>query len=219
MGISTSSIHNAGKRDPKVPRTVYRKNADGTSERRSERYPSGVVERFVNLQGSEVTCQLLPGGVAKNPDAIGKARMQLQRAVNGDKTVEGFVEFEKCPLRHGVHLRSARAEDEFAMMPDEIKRPCAHDPDTKQVIQKGHTKHLQYSDPCPHILWLMKSRQEREAERRNARSARQVSSADMERQKLEIAQQQLVEQRKANERMAAAVEGLSGRQPKNKAGE
>jgi len=219
MGISTSSIHNAGKRDPKVPRTVYRKNADGTSERRTERWPSGITERFVNLQGSEVTCQLLPNGVPANPDAIGKARMQLQRAVNGDKTVEGFVEFEKCPLRHGTNLRSARAEDEFAMMPDELKRPCTSDPETKRVIQKGNNRHWEYSDPCPHIQWLMKSRQEREAERRNARSARQVSSSEMERQKLEIAQQQLVEQRKANERMAAAVEGLSARQPKNKAGE
>lgn len=210
--LSKSNIYDAGKRKPDVPRIVYRKMEDGTTERRSERWPSGVAERFVNLAGSQVTCQLLPAGVPKSPDGIGRARSELHRKVNGDKTVEGFVEYDKCPLRHGAHLRSARAEDEFAMMPDALKKPCSHDPETVRVIQRGQTRHLEYSDPCPHIKWLMESRQQRAIERSNARSARQIPQSEIEAQKLAIAQATLDEQRKTNERMAAAVEQVAGRQ-------
>ena len=45
--LSKSHIHDCGKRDPKLPRTVI-----VNGERRSERYPSGVTERYVSLQGN-----------------------------------------------------------------------------------------------------------------------------------------------------------------------
>ncbi len=215
--LSKSNVYNAGKHDPKVPKIAYQRMPDGTSERRAERKPMGVTDRFVNLSGSDVTCQLLPAGVSRTSDAIGRARMALHEAVNSDKTVRGFVEFEKCPLRHGAHLRSPLAEEEFALMPDDIKRPCTDDPETKRVIKRGAGKFIEYGDPCPHIQWLMKSRQERALQRRNDRSARAVPQSEIENQKLELAREQLAEAKKTNEKMLEAVTQAAGRQPRKSA--
>lgn len=204
--LSASSIHNAGKRDPKKPRTVIVKG-----ERRSESWPSGVTEQFVSLQGNVVTCQLLPAGVAKSPDLIGRARGELHRAKNGDGTVQGFVEHDKCPLKHGVPYRSPLLEEEFALLPDDLKRPCKEDPVTKQIVQRGPNKFIEYLDPCPHIQWLIESRRQRENERRASRRARLDSVLEMERQKVELAKQQLEEQRKANEKLVSVVESAVAR--------
>lgn len=90
-------------------------------------------------------------------------------------------------------------------MPEELKRPCSADP---EVVTRGAKGRI-YNDPCPHIQWLIESRTEREAERRAARSSRGDSVLDMERRKLELAEAQLAESRKANDRMAAAVESVA----------
>jgi hypothetical protein len=203
--LSKSHIHDCGKRDPKLPRTVI-----VNGERRSERYPSGVTQRFVSLQGNVVTCQLVQAGVPGSPDAIGRARIQLQRAKNADGSVQGFVEHDVCPLRHGAHLRSPLMEEEFAAMPEDLKRPCKEDPETRRVVKRGVNKHIEYLEPCAHIQWLIQSRRVREQARRDARSARQVSVMEIEQQKLELARQQVEETRKANERMVAAVENATG---------
>lgn len=213
--LSKSHVYNAGKSKPEVAKIAYQKMPDGTSERRAERKPMGVTDRFVNLNGSDVTCQLLPAGVSRTNDAIGRARMTLHEAVNSDKTVRGFVEFDKCPLRHGAHLRSPLAEDEFSAMPDNLKRPCTDDPVTKRVIQRGQNKFIEYGDPCPHIQWLMKSRQERALQRRNDRSARSVPQSEIENQKLELAREQLAEAKKTNEKMLEAVTQAAGRNRKS----
>jgi hypothetical protein len=203
--LSKGYAYDAGKRDPKVPRTVYVKG-----ERRSEKYPSGVMDRFVNLQGNVVQCQLLSPGLARSPDAIARARSQLHQAKNADGSVKGFVEHDRCPLRHAANLRSTTAEEEFAAMPAELHRPCNEDP---TVVTKGK-KGREYHDPCPHIQWLIESRRTREAERRSARSGRTENVLEMERRKLEIAEQSLAEQRRANERMAQAVEQATARPPR-----
>ena len=204
--LSKSHIHDAGKRDPKLPRTVI-----VNGERRSERYPSGVTERFVSLQGNVVTCMLLPAGVPKSPDLITRARLELHTAKNADRSVQGFVEHDRCPLRHGAHLRTPLMEDEFSAMPEELKRPCTSDPETSRIVKRGANRNIEYLDPCPHVQWLIQSRRTREQARRDARSARQVSVIEMERQKLELAKQQVEETRKANERMVAVVEGAASR--------
>jgi len=215
--LSKSHVYNAGKHKPDVPKIAYQRMPDGTSERRAERKPMGVTDRFVNLCGSDVTCQLLPAGVPRTNDAIGRARMVLHEAVNSDKTVRGFVEFCKCPLRHGAHLRSPLAEEEFAMLPDDLKRPCASDPEISRVIKRGAGRFVEYGDPCPHIQWLMKSRQERALARRNDRSARAVPQSEIESQKLAIAREQLAEAKKTNEKMLDVVTQATARQPRKTA--
>lgn len=198
--LSKGYAYDAGKRDPKVPRTVYVKG-----ERRSEKYPSGVIDRYVNLQGNVVQCQLLSPGLARSPDAIAKARGVLHRAKNSDGSVEGFIEHDRCPLRHAVNLRSPTLEAEFADMPMDMKRPCSEDP---TVITRGK-KGREYHDPCPHIQWVIDSRRAKEAERRSQRSGRTENVIEMERRKLAIAEQTLIEQRATNERMAQAVESAA----------
>lgn len=203
--LSKGYAYDAGKRDPKVPRTVF-----VNGERRAEKFPSGIVERFVSLQGNVVQCQLLSPGLARSPDMIAKARAQLHRAKNADGSVHGFVEHDKCPLRHAAHLRSPEAEEEFAEMPMDLKRPCPEDPTIVTRGKKGRV----YSDPCPHIQWLIQSRREREEARRAARSSRGESVMDMERKRVALAEQQLEETRKANERIAAAVESVTAPKPR-----
>lgn len=198
--MSKGYAYDVGKRDPKIPRTVYVKG-----ERRSEKFPSGVVERFVNLQGHVTQNQLISPGLPRSQDAINQAKAKLHRAKNSDRSIQGFVEHDRCPLRHAAHLRSPLAEEEFAAMPEELKRPCSADP---EVVTRGAKGRI-YNDPCPHIQWLIESRTEREAERRAARSSRGDSVLDMERRKLELAEAQLAESRKANDRMAAAVESVA----------
>lgn len=204
--FSATAIHNAGARDPKKPRTLI-----VGGERRAERYPSGVTERFVDLQGNVVQCQLLPSGIARDQDMINRARGQLHRTKNGDGSIKGFVEHDKCPIKHGAHMRTPEAEEEFSAMPDELKRPCQHNPDTRKIARRGAQRVLEVSDPCPHIKWLIESRIKHEEERRNSRRTRQVSALDLEKQKLDIAKQQLDEQRKANEKMVAVVEASAGK--------
>lgn len=199
--LSKSHVWDAGKRKPEMPRSVSFKG-----ERRAERFPSGVVERFVDLQGNVVQCQLLSPGLAMDRDAINRARSQLHLRKSGDGSVVGFIEHDKCPMRHAVRFRHPVTEEEFASMPAELQQPCDCDPSPGRRTAKG----IEYNEGCKHIQWIIASRAQREAERRASRRGNQVSVVELERQKLEVARQQADEQRKANERLLQLAEQQAG---------
>ncbi len=197
MSLSKSSIYDAGSRpDPKKPRTVHVKG-----ERRAEKWPSGTVERFVSLQGNVVQIQMNSPGVAKTADAIARKRNQLHAAKNGDGSVQAFIEYQRCPLRHGLNLITPLVEEEFSEMPDELRRPCGSDPVTAKRTAKG----IEYLDPCPHIQWLITRRMDKEAVRRAARSNRQESMRDIELKKLAVAEAQAAATLKTQEKLIELV--------------
>ncbi len=195
--ISRQSIHNASKRDPKVPRTVFYKG-----DRRSERWPSGAVERFVDLQGNVVMVQLVPPGIPATDDAKARTRTALHSRQNGDRSIQGFVEHDKCPLKHGARYRNPMIEEEFAAMPEHLQRPCGDDPQVAKRTKKG----LEYSDGCPHVLWLMESRRMTEDVRRESRRARNVDHAA---EQLSVAKAQAEHTRSVNEKLLTVMESLA----------
>lgn len=203
--ISKSFGYNVGKGgDPTKPRPITYKG-----ERRSEKWPRGVTERFVDLQGNVVTQQLIGPGLPATTDAINSARTILHDAKNEGGTVQGFVEHGKCPLRHGIRHLSPLLEDEFAAMPAELQRPCAEDPSTARAVRdgRGKLKHIEYAEACPHVEWLIQSRREREAERLAARRVRQEGVLEIEKKKLAAIEAQAEEQRVTNARLLEAVQG------------
>lgn len=197
--FSKSSVHNAGKRDPKIPRTVFYKG-----DRRSERWPSGAVERFVDLQGDVVTIQMVPPGIPATDEALARKRSTLHGKRNGDRSVQGFVEHDKCPLRHGARHRTPMLEEEFVALPAELQRPCGEDPEVATRTRKG----IEYKDACPHILWLMASRREAESVRRDSRRARNVDHAA---EQLKVAQAQAASTQAVNEKLVHLVESITAR--------
>jgi hypothetical protein len=198
--FSRSSVHNAGKRDPKVPRTVFYKG-----ERRSERWPSGAVERFVDLQGDVVTVQMVPPGIPATDEALARRRSAMHGKSNGDRSVQGFVEHDKCPLRHGARHRTPMIEEEFTALPESLQRPCTADPTVATRTRKG----IEYGDACPHILWLMESRRKAAEIRRDSRRARNVDHAA---EQTKAIQAQAASTQAINEKMLAVVESLAAKQ-------
>ena len=199
MSMSKSIVNNAGARDPKIPRSITHKG-----ERRSERYPSGLVERFVDLQGSVIQKQLVAPGIARTPDAIARSRTVMHNKANHDKSVRGFVEHDKCPIRHGVRHRNTTIEEEFAGMPTDLQAPCNSDPKVAERTAKG----LVYHEGCPHIQWLMASRAAAERARRESRRATHI---DFQAEQLSLAKEQAADSRRVADKLTAVVERLDAR--------
>lgn len=179
-------------------------------DRRSERWPSGAVERFVDLQGNVVMVQLVPPGIPATDEAKARKRTSLHSRQNGDRSIQGFIEHDKCPLRHGARHRTPMIEEEFASLPADLQRPCAEDPQVARRTAKG----IEYGDACPHILWLMESRRAAEGIRRDSRRARNVNHAE---EQLNVAKEQAAHTASINEKLLHAVESLAAkpaRQPK-----
>jgi hypothetical protein len=203
--FSKSTVHNAGKRDPKIPRTIFHKG-----DRRAERWPAGVVERFIDLQGNVTQISMVPPGVPSTPDAVARKRNQMHLKCNHDRSVQGFIEHDKCPLRHGTRHLTETLEAEFSEMPQELQRPCPEDPRVAVRTAKG----IEYADGCPHVLWLIQSRIAREADRRESRRARNVNHAE---EQLNLAKAQAASTAAVNEKLLTVVESLTAkpaRQPK-----
>lgn len=159
-------------------------------------------EQFIDLQGNVVWLQLLKFGVNGGVEHIDKERGVLHR--------RGFVEYHLCPLRHGTHIKTPKLESEFDERPSQLEKPCADDPTIH--VKKG--RHWHAEEACPHVQWLIHDRREREEEARALRATRIESAADLEKQKISIAEQQLEESRKTNNRLVAAIEQLAGGKPK-----
>lgn len=208
--LSQSYAHNAGARQPDKPRIVtYKgKRADRSGNpppaegvRRKHLYPSGKVERFVNLQGSVVEIPLVPSGVPPTAEAVASARAKLHRLRSHDGDVEGFIEHGRCPLRHGTRELSDRIREEFAGMPAKLQAPCEEDPVTWRKGPKG----IEYFDGCPHVEWLITERRAKHTERTNARRFKQKSVLQMEQEKVELLKEQTAATAKLLEKVADAV--------------
>lgn len=181
--LSKSLAHDAGKRPkPETPRTVFYKG-----ERRAEKYPSGITDRFVDLQGNVVDMQLIPPGApTKKKEVADIRRSQLHNMRNSDGTVRGFIEHSKCPVSHGLLKQIPGLADEFAEAGISTE-PCASDPRTVTVDARG-IRH--YADACPHVEALIAHRRRVAGERALARSGRQESVLDIEKKKLKVAEEQ-----------------------------
>lgn len=208
--LSQSYAHNAGARQPDKPRIVTykgkRKNRKGDAPgpdgvRRKHLYPSGKVERFVNLQGTVVEIPLVPSGVPPTNEAVASARAKLHRMRSHDGDVEGFIEHGRCPLRHGTRELSDRIREEFSTMPNELQAPCKEDPTTWRKGPKG----IEYFDSCPHVEWLITERRAKHTERTNARRFKQKSTLQMEQEKVDLLKAQNEATAKILERVADAV--------------
>jgi hypothetical protein len=207
--ISKSYGYDVGRSgDPTKPRRVTYKG-----ERRGEKVPRGVAERFVDLQGNVVVAQLVGPGIPPTQEAISRARADLHARKNNDGTIQGFVEHGKCPLRHGTRHRNELIEDEFAAMPEALQKPCGADPEGSTATKgAGGVRTINHGDGCPHIEWLITERVRKEAERTASRRANRESPMDLERRKLAAMQQQADEARKTNEKL---VEVLAAKPRRN----
>ena len=200
--LDKSYAHNAGARDPAKPRITYYKG-----ERRSQIWPSGTVERFVNLQGTVVQVPLVAPGVPATPEAIGAARAKLHRMKTVDGEIQGYIEHNRCPLRHGTRELSETLRDEFAKMPANLQSPCSEDPITFKRTKKG----IEYFDSCPHVEWVIKSRKARHTALSQARHKRQKTVLQMEQEKVDLLRQQSEAQTKILERVAEKIEATPTR--------
>lgn len=205
--ISKSYGYDVGKGgDPAKPRLSTYKG-----ERRPEKTPKGVWERFVDLQGNVVGVQLVPPGVPPTQEAITRARQTHHAMKNNDGTVGGFVEHGKCPIRHGARHRNELIESEFAEMPQELQAPCDADPAPSTAWRgPGGQRIVNHGDGCKHIEWLIKARQEREQLRLKSRHEARLSSTEIERRMLQAAQAQVEEQRKTNEKLVEVISQSRG---------
>lgn len=211
--LSQSYAHNAGARQPDKPRIVTykgkRKDREGNAPgekgvKRKHLYPSGKVERFVNLQGTVVEIPLVPSGVPPTAEAVASARAKLHKLKSHDGEVEGFIEHGKCPLKNGIRDLTPSIEREF----DEIlaegnvsKSACAEHPVTWQKTDKG----IVYFDGCPHIEALITHRRAKHTERTNARRFKQKTVLQMEQEKVNLLKVQADKTAQILERVAESV--------------
>jgi hypothetical protein len=190
--ISRANVFDVLKNKPRDRVVVVK------GERRIVKRPEGRrVEQFVDLQGNVVWIQLLQLGTNHGDDAIDKKRMEMRRL--------GFVEYAKCPVKHGVRHSTPQIEQEFEELPDKMQRPCTDDPTIHEV--KGKNVHVH--DACAHIEWLIADRRRRAAEERDLRATKIETAQDLEKQKLAMQQQQLDESRDMNKRLIDLLEGKS----------
>lgn len=183
--ISKSYGYDVGRGgDPAKPQRVVYKGE--RTERRGQKAPRGIVERFVDLQGNVVSEQLVGPGVPATPDAVARARTILHAKKNSHGTAHGFIEHGKCPLRHGANLRNKATEEEFAQIfaaNPELARPCPSDPTPPRRVRDGAGNiELHCDDGCPHIEALIKLRRENHA--RLSKRQHAESALDIERKKL-----------------------------------
>jgi hypothetical protein len=191
--LDKSYVHNAGLRDPAKPRVTFYKG-----ERRQQLWPSGTVERFVNLYGTVTQNMLVPPGIPATPDAVAAARARLRTAKTRDGQVQAFIEHGRCPLLHGAREISDITREEFAKMPQKLQAPCEHDPVTFKRTKKG----IEYFDGCPHVQWLIEHRRALQNERVRARSMRSKTIHEMEQEKVDLLKQQAEATTKILERVA-----------------
>jgi hypothetical protein len=172
----------------KHPAFVY----DG--EVRVDRRPFGRIERFIDPVGNVITLQLSTPG---DPKAV-----ETALRIRNEKYMDGWVEHAKCPLRHGLNVKTPALEREFKKMPTDLCDVCATDP--KVMVRKDGELHAQQS--CPHVEWLIADRRKREADQnakrnkaRMEKERRETEAASLQAAQLEMVKEQ-IEERKARKR-------------------
>jgi hypothetical protein len=208
--LSRANVHDVLRNAPR-DRHVIVQSETGKPERRTIKRPEGrMVEQMVDPQGNVVWIKLLAFGTNHGPEHAAGERLKMHSL--------GFVEYHWCPLRHGTRHENAKLEEDFATMPAELQKPCAADP----VIHERRGKITYAHDACEHVEWLVAERRRRAAEEAELRATKIETAADIEKQKLAVAQMQLEEQRETNKRTTQLLEQLAGnaaKPKKDKAGE
>jgi len=171
-------------------------------EERIDRRPLGKAERFVDPQGNIVNLQMYtPGDPHRAQTEISK-RAALHK--------KGFIEFAKCPLKHGTKQHAAR---EFSKMPAEyvvnkgletersLEIPateCDRDP----RVMSRRDGDLYAETACPHMEWLISYRRDQQTDAVAKRSAhtveakrREQEERDLKRAQAELLKEQLAERR------------------------
>lgn len=150
---------------------------DGKSlgfEERIDRRPMGKVERFVDPSGSVMNQQLYSDGDSRKNETAIRERAALHK--------KGFVEYAKCPLKHGTRYSSPIATKDFAKMPAHLSEECRHDP----KVMERKDGDLYAKTACPHIEWLITYRREAHAEAYAKRNNARVELEKREERKREL---------------------------------
>lgn len=157
-------------------------------EERIDRRPQGKVEKFVDPVGNICSLQMFSEGDSRRQESVVRARAAYH--------AKGFVEFSKCPIKHGTRHANPATGREFAKMPASLEGECKRDP---QIMERKDGE--LYARPgCQHIEWLVKFRRDKEAEalaKRNAgrvaQEKRLAEKAELETIQLEMAREQVKE--------------------------
>ena len=200
--LSRANVYDVLKNKPRdrVVVVSVEKNGQRTQERRIIKRPEGrCVEQFVDLQGNVVWITLLQLGTNHGVEMIDKNRATMHR--------EGFIEYHRCPVRHGTRFKTEKLSGEFAEMPPSLRVECVDDP----VIHETRGKHVHANEPCPHIQWLIEERRHRAQEEQALRATQIETAADIEKKKLEVQEQHLAESRELNKRLLEVIEGKKGK--------
>lgn len=147
--------------------------ADGTEDR-IDRRPLGKVERFVDPSGGVMSLQLYSDGDPKRLDSEMRRRAELHR--------KGFVEYAKCPLRHGTRNANEATGREFAKMPQDLAIECKHDP----KVMTRRDGELYAGESCPHIEWLITFRRNKATEAYEKRNSLVVKKERAEQKRREL---------------------------------
>lgn len=176
--ISKSVIFDAAKNNPRQWVTKV-----GT-ERRTEKSPNGMVERWVDNQGNVVFLQVLqPAALRRSPEHVDAVRSKYIR--------KGWFPHVRCPLTIGA----ANPED----FPDEngLRSICA-------------TGTYGRSNPCKHVLHLIATRQAEQTAKMKILED-QFFAKEREREALE--REKIAATDRLNDRIAAALERATGAAP------
>lgn len=195
--LSASNVYPADQR--KNFRTVHYQTPDGDSQMRAVKRPEGrIVEQFVDKQGNVVWLQLLQFGTNHDSTEADRRRAVLYR--------DAFIEHSRCPLRHGTHLKPAMEAD-FDAMPAALKeRACTDDPVVHRFVGSGKHARTIARPSCPHVEWLIEHRRAMYAQELALRSSQIDTPVTIEKQKLEIAEQTLAEQRSQTAALLALMQ-------------
>lgn len=181
----------------RAAQTKYFVTTDDGPEERIDRRPQGKVERFVDKAGNVCSLQLYADGDSQRHASAVRMRAQYH--------AKGFVEFSKCPIKHGTRHANPETGREFAKMPAEMQGECKTDPKTMERIDGE----LHAKSGCHHIEWLIKHRIEKEAAQAKKRNAARIAQekraaekAELETIQLEMAREQ-VKEFKAKKKAAA----------------
>lgn len=148
-------------------------------EERIDRRPLGKVERFVDIAGNVCSLQLAGDGDSQKAASVIRQRAQFHR--------KGFVEFSKCPIKHGTRHSSEQTRKDFAKMPASLEGECKHDPKVMERIDGD----LYARPACQHIEWLIDFRRKKEAAALAKRNASRIAQEKREAEKLELQALQL----------------------------
>lgn len=189
-------INDASKKPPRIAFTHHE-----TGEQRIEVRPNGRVEQFVDPDGHVVSIHLASLGTPAAQEVADKKRMQHRR--------DGFVEYAKCPVKHGSRHATPALEKSFENLPEALQKPCAADPKVMIRTATG----IESRPPCEHIQWLIAQRKADKAKSDAKHNANWMAQEKLAKEReelqgvqLDIAKEQLAELRARNAKKGAKAD-------------